>query len=89
MDNVDLTLILRNTEKASRDAQAAFDVTEMLVVSIGARFDSIDSRIGGLESRVTGLERRMGAMEKGMDGVARSNHRIEQALIDIAAKLDR
>jgi hypothetical protein len=85
--NLDLKLVLRNTEKASGDTEAALEATERLVVSIGARFDSIESRISTLESRMTGLERRVGAVEKGVDGIARSNHRIEQMLAEIAARL--
>jgi septal ring factor EnvC (AmiA/AmiB activator) len=93
-DNLDLRLVLRNTEKASCNAAAALEATERLVVSIGARFDSIDSRISTLESRastvesrLTGVERRIGAVEHGLDGIARSNHRIEQMLADIAGRL--
>ena len=79
-ENLDVKLILRNTEHASRDAQAAMEVTERLVVSIGARFDA-------LESRVTSLEIRMTAVERGLDAIARSNHRMEQMLGDILARL--
>lgn len=71
----DLKLVLRNAEKASRDAEAAFEATERLVIGVGARFDA-------LESRTSGLERRLAAVEKGLDGIARSNHRIEQMLAD-------
>jgi hypothetical protein len=87
MENVDLTLVLRNTDKASRDAAAAFEATQRLVVSIGARFDSIESRISTLESRMSGLDRRVGSVENGIDSIARSNHRIEQMLGDIFTKL--
>ncbi len=87
MENVDLTLVLRSTEKASRDAEAAFDATQRLVVSVGARFASIESRISTLESRMSGLQRRVASVENGIDGVGRSNHRIEGMLGDIFAKL--
>jgi predicted nucleic acid-binding Zn-ribbon protein len=87
LENVDLTLVLRSTEKASRDAEAAFDATQRLVVSVGARFDSIESRISTLESRMSGLQRRVASVENGIDGVGRSNHRIEGMLGDIFAKL--
>ena len=86
-DNVDLRLILRNTERASRAAQAAFDATERLVVSVGNRFDALESRMTAVESRMASLESRIGCVEKGMDGIARSNHRLEQMLSDILAKL--
>ncbi len=59
----------------------------VMVVSIGARFDSIESRISTLENRITGLERRIGTVEIGIDSSARSNHRLEQMLGDIFAKL--
>jgi chromosome segregation ATPase len=87
MENVDLILVLRNTDKASRDAAATFEATQRLVVSIGARFDSIESRISTLESHMSGLDRRVGSMENGIDSIARSNHRIEQMLGDIFTKL--
>jgi septal ring factor EnvC (AmiA/AmiB activator) len=86
-DNIELAIILRNTETASRDARAAFDATERLVEGIGGRFDSVESRIATLESRIAGLERRVGSMEKGLDGLARSNYKIETMLADIAARL--
>ena len=87
MENVELTLVLRNTERSSRDAAAALEATERLVVSIGARFDSIEARISTLESRMSGVDRRVGSIEHGIDSLARSNHRIEQMLGDIFAKL--
>ena len=80
VENIDLTLILRNTERASRDAAAAFEATERLVVGVGSRFDA-------LESRISSLERRVSVLEAGLDGIARSNHRIEQALSEIMARL--
>ena len=79
-DNVELALILRNTETASRDARAAFDATERLVASIGPRLSSLEARLSGLESRVGGLE-------KALDGIARSNYKIETMLADIMARL--
>ena len=98
LDNIDLKLILRNTEQASRDALAAMEATERLVISIGARFDALESRAGSLEARMTSLELRITAVEKSVDGIARlmhrtekaleeSNHRIERMLGDIMARL--
>ena len=74
----DLRLILRNTEKTARDAEAALEVTERLVTGVGARFDA-------LEGRMSALERRVGGLERATDSIARSNHRIEQMLADILA----
>jgi hypothetical protein len=87
MENVDLKRMLRNTEKASRDAEAVFDATQRPVVSIGGRLDSIESRISSLETRTGVLERPVASIADGVDGIARANHRIEQMLGDIFAKL--
>jgi len=87
IENVDLKLVLRNTEKASRDAEAALEATLRLATSVGARFDALESRMSSLETRMTSIERRIGSVESGLDGIARSNHRIEQMLIEMAAKL--
>jgi hypothetical protein len=88
-DNVELALILRNTEIASRDARAAFDATERLVAGIGPRFAGMEAHLSALEVRVGALEARVGALEVGIDGVARSNYRIETMLADIAARSAR
>jgi hypothetical protein len=86
-ENLDLKLVLRNTEHASRDARAALEAADRLISMIGARFDAIEDRIIAVESRMVGVERRVTAVETGMGGIARSNHRIEQMLADIAGKL--
>ena len=80
MPDVELALILRNTETASRDARAALEATERFVENIGPRLSALEARFSSLEARVGGLE-------KGLDGVARSNYRIETLLADIAARL--
>lgn len=36
----DLKLVLRNTEKSARDAQAALEATERWVAGVGPRFES-------------------------------------------------
>ena len=41
----DLKLVLRNTEKSARDAQAALEATERLVASVGPRFDALEARL--------------------------------------------
>ena len=93
-ENLDLKLVLPNTEYASRDARAALEATDCLVTMIGARFDAMEDRMTAVESSVTavesrmvGVERRVTAVETGMDSIARSNHRIEQMLADTAATL--
>jgi len=93
-DNPYLHLALHNTEKISRDAAAAREAIERLIVSIGARFDSIDSRISTLETRastvenrITRVERRIGSIENSIDGIARSNHRIERMLAEVTVRL--
>jgi hypothetical protein len=93
-ENVQLAIILRNTETASRDARAAFDATQRLVTGIGSRFSGTETRFSGIEtrlsaveSRIGGLETRVGGLEEAFEAVARSNYRIETALTDIAARL--
>ena len=73
----DLKLVLRNTEKSARDAQAALEATERLALSVSPRFNAIEAWLTGLEQRMTALEQRMASVETGIDGIARSNHRID------------
>jgi hypothetical protein len=101
VSTADLKLVLRNTATASRDAAAALEATERLVIGIGARFDALEGRLTGsesrfgalesrftaLETRFTALETRAGSLERGMDSIARSNHRIEGMLADILARV--
>ena len=72
-DNIELTLILRNTEAASRDAKAALEATQRFIVSLGSRLGALEGRFSALESRTSGIE-------QAMDEIARSNHRMEQTL---------
>jgi hypothetical protein len=46
---VDLRLILRNTQQATRDAQAAIAAVERLIGGLGARFEAIEARLGAIE----------------------------------------
>ncbi len=86
-ENVELAIILRNTETASRRARAAFDATQRLVTGIGARFSGIETRLSAVEPRVGGLDTRVGGFADAFDTVAKSNFRIETALADIAARI--
>jgi hypothetical protein len=43
----DLKLVLRNADRAARNAAAAFEASERLVTGIGARFDAVESRLTG------------------------------------------
>lgn len=85
----DLKLVLRNTEKSARDAQAALEATERLVAGIGPRFDALDARLTGLEGRLNGLERRFAAVEASVDAVARNTHRIEQSIADSNFRIEQ
>ncbi|HME23570.1 MAG TPA: hypothetical protein VKI44_19970 [Acetobacteraceae bacterium] len=86
-DNVELGLILGNTTEASRDAKAALDATLRSMTTVVGRLTGVEARIGGLEARFTALEDRAAGIERGIDELARSNHRIEQILADVQAKL--
>jgi hypothetical protein len=52
----DLRLILRNTEKATRDAQASVAAVERLIGGLGARFDAIEARQAAIEQRLSAQE---------------------------------
>jgi hypothetical protein len=52
----DLRLILRNTEKATRDAQAAVAACERLIGGLGARFEAIEARLVAIEQRQSAME---------------------------------
>lgn len=80
--NVDLTLILRNTADASRDARAALDATERFIEAFGPRLSALEARFGALESRTAGIER-------SLDGIARATVRMERMVGDILAALQR
>lgn len=82
-DNIELTLILRNTEAASRDARAALDATLRFIVSVDGRLTALEGRIAALETRFTALEGRATGIEHAIDEIARSNHRMEQTLSTI------
>ena len=78
--NIDLTLLQTLVQKASRHAEAALAATERL-------YAAVLPRLGALEARFSALEHRVSGMEHGLDQIARSNHRLEAMLADIAAKL--
>ena len=87
MENVDLSLLQSLVQKASRDAEAALAGTERLYSALLPRFEALEHRIGALENRIGGFEHRVSGLELGLDQIARSNHRIETAIADIAGKL--
>ena len=80
MDNIDLTLLQSLVQKASRDAEAALAATERLANSVLPSLQALEARVSALEARFSGLER-------GLDQIARSNHRLEAMLADVAGKL--
>ena len=84
----DLKLVLRNTEKSARDAQAALEAIERLVAGVGPRFDALEARLTGLEGRLTGLERRLAAVEASVDVVARNTHRAIDRRLQLPDRAD-
>jgi hypothetical protein len=85
--NVDLGLIQTLLQKASRDAEAALAATERLYSSVLPQFETISLRLTAMEGRIGGLEQRVTGMERGLDQIARSNHRLETMLADIAGRI--
>lgn len=63
-ENLDLKLVLRNTEHASRDARPAVEATDRLINMIGARFDAMEDRMTAVETRITAVESRMIGVER-------------------------
>jgi hypothetical protein len=84
-ENVELGLILRNTESASRDAKAALEATLRFITSFDGRLTAMEARMGALEIRFTALENRTTGIERGIDEIARSQHRMEQTLAELLA----
>lgn len=79
-----LTLAIAGlTESQSAQGRQFLAMTQQMI----GYLERVESRIAALEIRIIGLERRIGGVESGLDGIARFNHRIEQMLADIAAKL--
>ncbi len=82
-DVIDLTLVLRNTERAARAAEAALAIAQRLETDLGARLTAIEGRMGGYMAGLNSLERgilritdrlldhdgRFDAIEKRFDGL--------------------
>jgi hypothetical protein len=54
---------------------------------IGARFNATWRRIIAVENRMVGIQHLITVVDTGMDGIARSDHRIEQMLTGPAGRL--
>jgi len=83
MADVDLSLILRNTATASRDAQAALAA----VSTLSHRLTGIESRLSAFEGRFSALEGRYAVTEEALVGLAQSNQAIEGMLAEILSRL--
>ena len=77
---LDLSLILRNTENASRDSRAALEATLRFIESFGPRLNALEGRFSALEARTAGIERTL-------DEIARVGHQTGQDVAAILAKL--
>ena len=56
-DVLDLTLVLRNTERAARAAEAALAIAQRLETDLGARLTAIEGRMAGYMAGLNSLER--------------------------------
>jgi hypothetical protein len=86
-ENVDLTLILRNSQSAARAAQAALEIAEWLKSDVGNRLTALEARFTGLEGRFTSLEGRVTTLAAGQDSLHRAVLRIADGLDGIEARL--
>lgn len=93
-ENVDLTLILRNTQAAARAAQAALDIADGMRSDVGNRLTALEARFTALEGRFAALEGRVTTLAAGQDGLHRAVLRIadlldgiDGRLVEIAARL--
>ncbi len=85
----DLTSILRNIERTSRDTRDALAAMDRSSAAMGLRLDAMVDQIAALEGRLTGVERRIVAIETDVNSLARHAARTEQLLADIAKGLPK
>ena len=86
-ENVDLTLILRNTQSAARAAEAALESAEGLRSDVGNRLTAMEARFSALEGRFTALEGPVTTLAAGQDSLHRAALRIPDRLDGIEARL--
>jgi hypothetical protein len=79
---VDLTLVLRNTERAARAAEAALAIYQRMEGELG-------HRLGAMEARLSGLESRIPALAAGVNSVERGQVRLNDKLLDHDGRFDR
>jgi hypothetical protein len=74
-DIIDLTLVLRNTERAARAAETALAVVRRLETELGHRMTALEARFSGLEGRVPAIAAgidspgRFDAIDRRLDGI--------------------
>jgi hypothetical protein len=100
-DTLDLTLVLRNTERAARAAEAALAVVRRLETELGHRMTALEARFSGLEGRIPAIAAGINSHELGLlkvtdmlldhdgrfDAIDRRLDGIEATLAAILAKL--
>jgi hypothetical protein len=79
--NADWTLIVRNSQKAARAAEAALEITQRLEADLSHRLTALEGRFGALEGRMT-------SAAAGLDSLHRAVLRIADIQDDQTARLD-
>ena len=63
---IDLTIVLRNTERAARAAEAALAVVQRLETELSPRMSSLEARFSGLEGRIPAIAAGLNSLELGL-----------------------
>jgi chromosome segregation ATPase len=80
-DVLDLTLVLRNTERAARAAEAALTVAQRLENDISHRMSAMEARFSSLEGRVP-------AMIAGLNTLTLDVNKLNDKLLDHDGRFD-
>jgi hypothetical protein len=80
-ETADWTIIVRNSQKAARAAEAALEITQRLETDLSHRLTALEGRFGALEGRMT-------SVAAGLDSLHRAVLRIADIQDDQTAGLD-
>ena len=80
-DILDLTIVLRNTERAARAAEAALAGLNRLEAEFSPRMTTLEARFSGLEARIP-------AMAAGLNSLAMDVLRINDKMLDHDGRFD-
>ena len=85
---VELGLILRNTQRAVRAAEAALEIAQRLETDFGHRFTALEGRFTALEGRVTSLAAGLNSVHRAVLRIAEVQDDHTTLLEAIVKRLD-